>query len=131
MIQQHDIILNINLNDVKKITNSDYKNALCFKQKNILMYSNTCSAGIVDINKDKLNIFIQNILLNNVCYFDYIIEDFGEPGVATFIYKNDFIYYTMYDDVFSNPFDFVKIKVDNIILNRLTNMSQDDIPILK
>ena len=28
----------------------------------------------------------------------------------------------MYDDMFSNPFDFVKIKVDDVILDRLRNL---------
>lgn len=37
--------------------------------------------------------------------------------------QNNFIYYTMYDDVFSNPFDFAKIKVNDVILDKLRNLA--------
>jgi len=121
---ERDVIWFQNLDDVKEISENDYECVLCYSQEFILMYSYTYSASIVDINKEKMNIFIDNILTNCECHFDYIIDDFGDKsGIATFIYKNNFIYYTMYDDVFSNPFDSVKIKIDDIILNRLKNLS--------
>ena len=88
------------------------------------MYSNSHSTAVVNIDKEKLNIFIENITANRECHFDYVIEDFDyKTGIATFIYKNNFIYYTIYDDVFSNPFDIVKIKINDIILNRLRNLT--------
>ena len=112
-----------NLDDIKEISKDDYKYALCYKQNYILNYSLSYSAGVIDINKDKLNLFIENILKNCECFFDYTIEDFTyKTGIATFIYKNNYIYYTMYDDVFSNPFDVVKIKMDDTILHRLKNL---------
>lgn len=120
---QEDYIWKLNLDDIEEITLNDYAHAFCYLQKDILKYSSSCSAGVIDINEDHLHKFIENIVNNNKCHFDYVIEDFGnKTGIATILYENKYIYYTMYDDVFSNRFDFVKIKVDNIILDRLQNL---------
>ena len=123
-MSHRDIIWNENLDNIEEITSTDYTHALCYLQKDVLKYSRSYSAGIIDINKDHLHIFIENILINNECHLDYVIDDFGnKTGVATILYKNNYIYYTIYDDVFSNPFDFVKIKVNDIVLDRLRNIS--------
>ena len=119
---QPDILWNHNLDDIKEITAADYEYAFCYSQENIIMYSRSYSAQIVDINKYNLNIFIENILINKECHFDYVIQDFKCDGIATIFYKNNYIYYTMYDDMFSYPFDLVKIKVDDVILDRLRNL---------
>lgn len=121
---RQDPIWKQHLDDIQEITPTDYAHALCYSQESVIMYSSSCSARIVDINEEQLRRFIENILMNNECHVDYVIEDFGgKTGIATILHENGYIYYTMYDDVFSNPFDFVKIKVDNIILDRLRNIS--------
>ena len=61
---QPDILWNHNLDDIKEITAADYEYAFCYSQENIIMYSRSYSAQIVDINKYNLNIFIENILIN-------------------------------------------------------------------
>lgn len=127
-MEKTDIILQYIVNNeckIKEIDDTDYEVAFCYLPNSLLMYSKTFSAIVVNANKNSLDIFIKNILLNKECHFDYVIEDFGnKTGIATFIYKNNFIYYTMYDDVFSNPFDFAKIKVNDVIVNRLKKLSQ-------
>lgn len=120
---RRDLILSENLADVKEIRDDDSLVAFTYLQPNILRYLHTFSAGVVSINHTELDIFINNILNNCECTFDYVIEDFnGKSGVATLIYKNHFIYYTAYDDVFSNPYDYIKIKVDNILIHKLRNL---------
>ena len=71
-----DIIWRQNLDDIKEITIDDYFYALRYQQYKVLIYSCACSAGVVDINKHHLSILIENILTNNECHFDYVIEDF-------------------------------------------------------
>lgn len=117
-----DIIWYHNLDNINEILPRDHERALTFSQPGILKYSCSYGAEIVDINEESLNTFINNILTNVDAHFDYVIADFHGSGVATIIYKNNYIYYTMYDDVFSNPFDFVKIKIDEVILERLRNL---------
>jgi hypothetical protein len=122
-MEQRDIIWNYNLDYITEISIDDYNDALIYLNKSILKYSRCYSARIVSIDKKKLHAFIENIFINKNSYFDYVIEDFdNKTGTAIIIYKNNYIYYTMYDDVFSNPFDFVKIKINNTILNRLSNL---------
>ena len=123
-MSQLDKIWTQNLDDTTEITVDGFEYVLCYLQHRVLIYSRECEVWVVDINKEQLEIFIENILTNNKCYFNYVIEDFNnKTGIATIIYKNNYIYYTAYDDAFSRPFDFVKIKVDDIILNRLRNLS--------
>lgn len=124
--EQRDIIWTQNLDDVVEIeiTNTNYEFTLNYSQERLLRYSNTCSAYVIDINIDNLRLFIENILTDTECHFDYVIEDFGgKTGVATFIYNNKYIYYTHYDDVFANPYECVKLKVSNVVLDRLRNLS--------
>jgi hypothetical protein len=120
---QPDLIWKQNLDNIPEIRPIDYETAFSYSQTNVIILAGPYSVGVVNINKDKLCTFLENILMNNECHFDYVIEDFNnKTGIATILHKNGYIYYTMYDDVFSNPFDFVKIKVDDVILDRLRKL---------
>ena len=136
-MERQDLILLQNLNNITEMEPSNqhnYRYTLTIPNDHKLYYSSCFSSVVVSLDKEQLNIFIENILNNCEDYFNYIIEDFGkwnadsmsytiQTGTATIIYKDNYIYYTMYDDVFSNPYDFVKIKINDEIINRLRNLS--------
>ena len=121
-MNQRDIIWSQNLDEITEIKDDD---SVFIYDSYGLHYSSGWWAPVIELNKEKIDIFIENILENRDCHFDYVIGDFySGTAIATFIYRNKYIYYTIYEDDFSNPFDCAKVKVDDVILDRLRQLPQ-------
>jgi hypothetical protein len=111
---EDDPIVTLDINKIKEIP---LKNNFTFLKINNAYHIHI--GFLVSISKwniDKYKIFLDNI--NNKIDNEYEFRIEYEP--ALWIYKDGYIYFTIYD--YGQWYNSVKIKVDDIVLERLTNL---------